>query len=43
MTPEAGEKPILSGRVSAFQRVKWPYLGKILDTAKVILHASSGT
>src|SRR5690242_2976927 len=27
------ERPILSGRISAFQRVKSPYLGKILATA----------
>jgi len=34
-------RPILSGRFSAFQRVKSPYLGKILDTAGLILRASS--
>ena len=39
----AVERPILSGRFSAIQRVKCPYLGKILDAAELILHASSGT
>ena len=34
MTPEAGEKPILSGRVSAFQRVKWPYLRGYAERAQ---------
>jgi len=37
------KRPILSGRISAFPRVKWPYLGKVLDTAEVILVASSVT
>ena len=27
------KRPILSGRISAFQRVKWPYRGKILDVS----------
>lgn len=29
------------GPVRRFQRVRWPYLGKTLDTVEVILHASS--
>ena len=39
----AVERPILSGRISAFQRVKWPYLGKILDTSEVGFAVPSGT
>jgi len=33
----------LTGRFSAFQRVKSPNPGKILDTAEVIFYASSVT
>ena len=36
-------RPILSGRISAFQGVKWTYLGKILDTAELIFRSASGT
>jgi hypothetical protein len=36
-------RPILSGRISTFQRVKWSYVGKILDTPEVSFGASLGT
>ena len=36
------ERPILSGRSSVFQRVKWPNLGKILDALEVVLASSDG-
>ena len=39
----APERPILSGRFSAIQGVKWPYLGKILDTSEEDFAALSGT
>ena len=41
MATTRNKRPILSDRSSAFQRVKWPYLDNILDTAEVVLHARS--
>ena len=39
----AAERPILSGRFSAIQGVKWPYVGKILDTSEEGFAVPSGT
>jgi hypothetical protein len=41
--PLRDRRPILSSRISAFQPVKWPYVGKILDTSEVCFGASSDT
>jgi hypothetical protein len=40
-TPD--RRPILSGRISTFQGVKWPYLGEILDPVEVIFELHSRT
>jgi len=43
VVPTAVERPILSGRFSAIQRVKRPYLGNIWDTPEEGFAATSGT
>jgi hypothetical protein len=35
--------PILRGAISGNQDLKWPYLGKILDTSEVSFAVASGT